>query len=68
MKRHKGKLALTRETLLNLADLSERQARAAAGGVLCSKCDTTCATCVNCATIKCGATARCTVGPCASNA
>lgn len=67
MKRNKSKLALNRETLHHLESLDERQAKEVAGGVLCSKCDTTCATCVNCGSYRCTATNRCTIGTCGNS-
>lgn len=47
------KLTLTRDTLRQLTDVDSTKA---IGGVLCSRCDTTCVTC------KCTNTARCTSG------
>jgi hypothetical protein len=47
------KLTLSRDTLRKLTDIESSQA---VGGVLCSRCDTTCATC------KCTTTRRCTSG------
>ena len=47
------KLTLTRDTLRQLTDVDSSKA---IGGVLCSRCDTTCVTC------KCTNTARCTSG------
>jgi hypothetical protein len=47
------KLSLTRDTLRQLTDIDSTKA---AGGALCTKCDTTCLTCV------CTHTARCTSG------
>jgi len=68
MNRKKRKLTINRETLHQLASLDEAAAREVAGGVLCSKCYTTCATCVNCGSYRCTATARCSVGTCANSA
>ena len=39
------KLRIDRETLLPLSGLDRDEAREARGGVLCSRCDTTCASC-----------------------
>jgi hypothetical protein len=68
MNRKKRKLTLNRETLHHLASLDEAETREVAGGVVCSKCATTCATCVNCASYRCGGTAQCSVGTCANSA
>jgi hypothetical protein len=50
MKKLRRRLQLNRETLLRLARLTPDEAEKVAGGRLCTKCATTCATCVRCAT------------------